>query len=83
MKQLVVKREGINRDALKVLMASRAGFAGMAGPFRAETASVKGDPDWPLWMVRDDTCNSLGCLMPREVAEAVADEMNAIREDAA
>lgn len=49
---------------------------GMTPPFYAETASVKGDENWPFWIVRNATCNSLGTFLPRKLAIAVADEMN-------
>lgn len=50
---------------------------GMIPPFYAETGSVKGDEDWPRWIVRNKTCNSLGYGMPREIAEPLAAAMNA------
>lgn len=49
---------------------------GMVPPFYAETASVKGDESWPYWIVRNKTCNSLGCFLPRGFAETLADAMN-------
>lgn len=49
---------------------------GMKPPFYAETASVKGDPNFPDWIVRNAACNSLGMLMPLDVAERLAAEMN-------
>lgn len=55
----------------------QAGGAGIGGPYFAETASVKGDQDYPYWIVRNKTCNSLGALLPgREAAERIADIMN-------
>jgi len=50
--------------------------AGMIPPFYAETASAKGDENWPFWIVRNATCNSLGRLMDRSEAERLAAEMN-------
>lgn len=49
---------------------------GMTPPFYAETASVKGDQDWPLWIVRNGHCNSLGGFMSRELAGRLAPAMN-------
>ena len=49
---------------------------GMVPPFYAETASAKGDQNWPYWIVRNATCNSLGALMSRPEAEAIAAAMN-------
>lgn len=45
-------------------------------PFYAETASTKGDQDWPLWIVRNAHCNVLGILTSRKAAEALAAAMN-------
>jgi hypothetical protein len=50
---------------------------GMSPPFYAETASNKGDLDWPHWIVRNVYCNSLGMFMPRAIAERLAPAMNA------
>ena len=49
---------------------------GMTPPFYAETASTKGDQSWPYWIVRNTHCNSLGCFLPKELAERVAAAMN-------
>lgn len=57
------------------LIATKTGV-GMAPPFYSETGSTKGDQDWPFWIVRNKTCNSLGALMPREAAEQLASAMN-------
>jgi hypothetical protein len=51
---------------------------GMTPPFYAETASTKGDPSWPYWIVRNTHCNSLGCFLPKEYAERVAAAMNKV-----
>lgn len=57
------------------LLATKRGI-GMIPPFYAETGSNKGDENWPLWIVRNKSCNSLGVFMPRDVAELLADAMN-------
>lgn len=62
------------------LLENRRG-AGMVPPFYAETASTKGDENWPDWMVRNKTCNSLGEFMPRHDAERLAAAMNALVGD--
>jgi hypothetical protein len=62
-------------DLAAHLIAAKDGI-GMRAPFFAETASAKGDLDWPFWIVRNKTCNSLGALMPQEIAEALASAMN-------
>ena len=67
-------------DFARHLLATKAGV-GMTPPFYAETASVKGDPDWPLWIVRNATCNSLGVLLSRQDAEELAAAMNRAAED--
>lgn len=51
---------------------------GMSPPFYAETANTKGDENWPLWIVRNIHCNSLGYFMPRSIAESLAESMNRI-----
>ena len=57
------------------LLAIKRGV-GMVPPFYAETASVKGDESWPLWIVRNKSCNSLGTFLPRKFAEQLASAMN-------
>lgn len=61
-------------------LAEKRGI-GMVPPFYAETASVKGDLEWPLWIVRNKTCNSLGGFLPREAAEKLADAMNRVANE--
>lgn len=69
----------VDKDRLASVMEQRKGYAGMTGPFYAETASGRGDESWPYWIVRDKTCNSLGILFDgRERAELVAQAMNEI-----
>lgn len=63
------------------ILATKAGI-GMVAPFYAETASVKGDLEWPLWIVRNKTCNSTGHFYPRKLAEELACEMNRLAEAA-
>jgi hypothetical protein len=46
------------------------------GPFWAETASTKGDQNWPFWIVRNRLGNVLGKVMSRADAERRAAEMN-------
>ena len=62
-------------DFAAEFLAKKTGV-GMISPFYAETVSTKGDENWPLWIVRNKTCNSLGCFMSREFAEALAAAMN-------
>lgn len=59
----------------KDIIATKTGI-GMIPPFYAETGSNKGNENWPYWIVRNKTCNSLGGFMPRRFAEALADAMN-------
>jgi hypothetical protein len=47
------------------LIATKRGI-GMTPPFYAETGSVKGDLDWPNWIVRNGHCNSLACFMRQQ-----------------
>lgn len=53
------------------------------GPYRAETANVRGVEDWPYWIVTGpDGVNILAgphgaVLTTRDVAERLADEWNA------
>lgn len=61
--------------AARCFLATKTGI-GMIPPFYAETASVKGDENWPFWIVRNKTCNSLGCFMSRAEAEELALAMN-------
>lgn len=60
-------------------VATRSGI-GMVPPFYAETAHTRGDETWPLWIVRNKSCNSLGMMMPRDNAEALAAAMNKAAE---
>ena len=46
------------------------------GPFWAETASTKGDQDWPAWIVRNVHCNVTGKLYSRADAERMASVLN-------
>jgi hypothetical protein len=61
----------------KDMLATKRGI-GMVPPFYAETGSSKGNLDWPHWIVRNKTCNSLGCFMARPMAEALAAAMNGL-----
>lgn len=63
----------IARQVLKI----RTGV-GMRPPFYAETSHVNGDQDWPDWIVRNATCNSLGGFGSREECEALAAAMNEV-----
>lgn len=56
--------ESYDQLALRMFIEHRG--IGMVPPFYAETANVKGDNDWPYWIVRNATCNSLGKIMSRE-----------------
>lgn len=62
-------------EIARIILATKDG-CGMIPPFYAETASTKGDENWPYWIVRNKTCNSLGCFLSRSDAEALAEEMN-------
>ena len=57
------------------MIATKTGI-GMTPPFFAETASTKDNQDWPFWIVRNATCNSLGAFFTREDAELLAPAMN-------
>ena len=63
-------------DVLAAELIANGTGIGMVPPFYAETASTKGDQDWPLWIVRNTHCNSLGCFMSRSEAESLAAAMN-------
>jgi len=71
-----------HEEWLRKEMTRRAGYTGMGGPYKSETASAKGDEDWPVWIVRNETCNSLGCCFTRAEADKMAERMNAIEEGA-
>ena len=62
-------------DIAAEILARKRGI-GMIPPFYAESTSTKGDETWPIWIVRNKTCNSLGAVMPRDVAEELSDAMN-------
>lgn len=62
-------------DLANLIVATKTGCE-MVPPFYAETASVKGDQDFPFWIVRNKTCNSLGGFLSREFAEVLAPAMN-------
>lgn len=62
-------------DLAAHILATNRGI-GMTPPFYAETASVKGDPNWPFWIVRNKSCNSLGGFASRSHCEALAEAMN-------
>ncbi|MEH2488749.1 hypothetical protein [Bradyrhizobium sp. AZCC 2230] len=64
-------------DFAREMLKTKRGI-GMAPPFYAETASMKGDKSWPYWIVRNTYCNSLGCLLPKNQAERVAATMNKV-----
>lgn len=64
----------IERCAAEFIKAKRG--IGMTPPFYAETASAKGDENWPLWIVRNESCNSLGLFFSMETAEKLAAAMN-------
>jgi hypothetical protein len=64
----------------KEFVAEKRGI-GMIPPFYAETASANGGEDWPLWIVRNKSCNSLGLLMARAAAESLASAMNEAAEN--
>lgn len=64
----------------KDVFAQKRGI-GMVPPFYAETASTKADQSWPLWIVRNETCNSLGEFFPRDIAIEFAAALNEAAEN--
>lgn len=62
-------------ETAKDLLETHTGI-GMTPPFYAETASVKGDQDWPYWIIRNTYCNSFGLFFTRADAEALAPVLN-------
>lgn len=67
-------RTAIDAFAREILATKRG--IGMVPPFYAETASVKDDEEYPFWIVRNKSCNSLGCLMSRGEAILLSEAMN-------
>jgi hypothetical protein len=59
----------------KLMLTTKRGI-GMIPQFYAETASTKGNIEWPFWIVRNKTCNSTAQFYPREISERLADAMN-------
>ncbi|UWU75921.1 hypothetical protein N2603_39280 [Bradyrhizobium huanghuaihaiense] len=62
-------------DFAKEMLKTRRDI-GVRPAFYADTASMKGNKSWPLWIVRNTYCNSLGCFLTKVHAERVAATMN-------